>query len=715
MSNNPTQHPKAGSKRVRVEASADPVLSAANDLSGLGLQPSVATRRSPSSGPNPTRVQIGTFGSLLAKVVAASKESGKRVLGSVPVEGSASFQSLQLISTFLAQHRLAQQAQTHSSPTKIGESPYIAAASYYLPTLNSFAESQLDRQAAGLRTNANRETASGLTKLVESHAAALEAALMEHTARSLLSNTALCTLHKLLCPALPTAGTFRTTRARAGHTLFCPPEEISKETELFWSSLVQLQEAYLPSSSGMDFSSPSSARDNHTHISRLYYSIALAATTMYGINDIHPFSDGNGRTSRIYVNGLLKNLIQLPFTITIAATPQQRQEYIDGIRSGQRRLDEENSQHQQPSIGKAMEPLIHLVIERISHAVVQVQSLLLERARAAEDEEEARIARRVRERAAQGQCIICLDNSPNIATLCCGQAVHLNCIAEWLANGTTCVYCRTPLPRLKVNNQGQEQERNDDPRNLHDAFQAMQSAVQRAIAIQNNIDGIDEETEHDPGDYATTTSDDDDDDGEDYDQSDAESTTSAEAMHQPAAPPAPRPECLQCRNVAATDCDNGMCGRCCGMVGQGPCNRHGTQGYRADDTTEDDEDTEGVSQCIHCYDIAAAGCSNEMCRNCCLNTGDPCGRHRPDQHTTAAPSSPQQDTTDDEEDDDDDETQSPDDDEDTTTREVSIPPPRYCGMCPNRAALDCANGMCGRCCVLSGVGYRCDRHSGAAY
>ena len=62
---------------------------------------------------------------------------------------------------------------------------------------------------------------------------------------------------------------------------------------------------------------------------------------------------------------------------------------------------------------------------------------------------ELRILRQARERAAEGQCIICLENKPNIATLCCGQAVHIHCIAEWLANnGTSCVNCRAPLPSM---------------------------------------------------------------------------------------------------------------------------------------------------------------------------------------------------------------------------------------------------------------------------
>ena len=31
-------------------------------------------------------------------------------------------------------------------------------------------------------------------------------------------------------------------------------------------------------------------------------------------------------------------------------------------------------------------------------------------------------------------CMICHEQGPNIATLCCGAAVHLNCMAKWLAD-----------------------------------------------------------------------------------------------------------------------------------------------------------------------------------------------------------------------------------------------------------------------------------------
>eukprot|EP00984_Skeletonema_dohrnii_P037957 scaffold40645_cov172-Skeletonema_dohrnii-CCMP3373.AAC.1 len=77
-----------------------------------------------------------------------------------------------------------------------------------------------------------------------------------------------------------------------------------------------------------------------------------------------------------------------------------------------------------------------------------MNSLVELKAHSAAVEEEARVARRVREKLASGQCIICLDENPNISTLCCGQAIHHNCLTEWLSNQGTCIACRKAMPKI---------------------------------------------------------------------------------------------------------------------------------------------------------------------------------------------------------------------------------------------------------------------------
>lgn len=118
------------------------------------------------------------------------------------------------------------------------------------------------------------------------------------------------------------------------------------------------------------------------------------------------------------MNIILKKLLGLPFSIIITATQQQRQEYVNALKDCRTRLQNISTQQQQSSSGKSrpnqrarpnpiFESLIEVVIGRVLHAVVQVNSLIESKTQAATVDEEARIARRVRERAAQGQCIIC--------------------------------------------------------------------------------------------------------------------------------------------------------------------------------------------------------------------------------------------------------------------------------------------------------------------
>ena len=61
---------------------------------------------------------------------------------------------------------------------------------------------------------------------------------------------------------------------------------------------------------------------------------------------------------------------------------------------------------------------------------------------------ESRAATNFTETAAAGSCLICMDDDPNIATLCCGKAVHINRMATWLSNRLECPHCKTVLPSL---------------------------------------------------------------------------------------------------------------------------------------------------------------------------------------------------------------------------------------------------------------------------
>jgi len=604
------------------------------------------------NGSNSNRIQAGSIGSYLAERTRASDDiDDTDLIGHVPTatinnNNNKEALTLQSISSFLLRHRLAETetiaAYTASNSSTIDNNDTNAAttttAAYYLPTMMEFEKAQWERQAAGLRSNTNQESSAGLVTLVESHHIALQRACCLANLDTLLSKEMLCEIHEILCYPKPHAGKFRTTPVRAGTTFFCAPDQLETELTHFFQSVKGLQTKW------------SIHNNTNADTSRVYHAIALAALVLYGICDIHPFRDGNGRLARIYANAILKSQLQLPFTITLVATPQQRHEYVQGLRRGHMLLNvsqnsrphepptplpgnnNDNNDNQNTSEG-ALKPLIAMLLERIGCAMTQAQSLLDTKARFAQDENEARILRLARERTAnEGQCIICLENNPNIATLCCGQAVHLNCMAEWLANSgataSSCVNCRSPLPRMNRPAAAAATAGGGGvPAILDPAFLELYRNVMQRLTT----------TEADTT-YST-----------DFPGDDDATTTAADETEGP-------PQCPHCNNRAALDCGNAMCGRCCGQHGQAHCARHGhLHGTATEDTTTADTTTEA-----------------EYLAN-----------NNATEYTTT---------------------------EDTTTNNTAASPV-YCLHCGrNRAAMDCQNTMCGRCCVLSGNAH-CVRHN----
>jgi hypothetical protein len=90
-----------------------------------------------------------------------------------------------------------------------------------------------------------------------------------------------------------------------------------------------------------------------------------------------------------------------------------------------------SSLHQPPKVAFGIfEDLIHLLLDRIAHACNECQRTIAAKSQSAIASEEARIARVVRERAAAGQCVICLEENPDILTICCGQGTYIFCFAS---------------------------------------------------------------------------------------------------------------------------------------------------------------------------------------------------------------------------------------------------------------------------------------------
>jgi len=629
-----------------------------------------------SSSAKKKKIQVGNAGTFLLCLL----EKNENDIRAGPIDRSNvdSYDNLQIVSEFLKQHALAVAADStkiaasqKSATSNNNNAVPVTAASFYLPAVNEFKATQLDRQVAGLRTNTAKETTEGLTQVVNGHASALKLAMAHSTTnKSFLGNNGsennhsfglskdvLCSFHSMLCPSHAKSGRFRTTQAKAGNAYFCPAGNIDSEMDKLFTFMEIIWSKWLKRKNGHG--------NNCSSLDNTYYAVSLAAVLMYAINDIHPFADGNGRMSRICVNFVLQRLLGLPFTITLVATQVQRQEYIDGLKEGHstyQRLSANSSATTTPekySIVSVFTPLISMILDRMAHAIRQLQQLLVEKARAATAEEEARVARLARERAAAGQCVICLDEKPNIATLCCGQAVHLNCIAEWLANQTTCVSCRAPLPQLLR----PQAPARPDVNAINDTTQSEELNEWSAVLFTEE----------------TTTSE------------------TSETENNPTSP-------LEDASTATTE----------EIADNTDTTTEEAADYTGTTTTEETPSHPAILHCQRCNNQAATDCGNQMCGRCCLGSGSFCPRHAPAPPPDMSNYHDEDTTTPLQED----SATGEDDTENTsstttmtTTSNIVSSRTNNCNICNNQAAGDCDNGMCGRCCVLRGT-FHCFRHNG---
>lgn len=217
------------------------------------------------------------------------------------------------------------------------------------------------------------------------------------------------------------------------------------------------------------------------------HAVLFAGVAMFGIVDIHPFIDGNGRLSRIVANYALK---QLPFPINLFATPAQRNEYVVAIERT-RHLLSINCAYGDVSRDDLIQvlkttgvfgSLVQLLIDRVARAATAFTAIWEEKSGLAAEAAEAKAARRVRERASRGTCMICLDEKPNIATLCCGNAIHLNCCAEWLSGNNKCPICRHEMPSIsrrvvRALEEPEERWEEDDNADLSEFIEGRHPAV----------------------------------------------------------------------------------------------------------------------------------------------------------------------------------------------------------------------------------------------
>ena len=370
-----------------------------------------------------------------------------------------------------------------------------------------------------------------------------------------------------------------------------------------------------------------------------------------------PSEDGNGRMARICTNWILRRVLGLPFSVTLTATPQQRTDYVSSLKSGRHWISKVERNVAKPPSDTEFVPgifqrIIFMLLHRIADAVHGCEQLIAEKTRAATAIEEARIARTLRDRAAAQQCVICLEDHPNILTICCGHATHLNCLAEWLATADNCVACRKPLPGLKLTGSSSDQaDETDDDDDDEDGVPINTSTNPRNDVWNAVLTNMLWEA--------------------------AETSVHDDVCGQP-----------NCRNSANADCDNGMCRRCCILHGEFDCEIHDGDADEGEAGEHDDEmnqlnstDSNGDSITdLHGNVILerslqhALGATNTVTSTFTQNTES-------SQHQTQSTNLQQQ--------------------------QEDLP---LCRRCSSRAAVDCENQMCGRHCVLHGW-RSCARHN----
>ena len=443
----------------------------------------------------------------------------------------------------------------------------------FLTTLSQFQTAQQDRQEAALNcSNAGREIAAKSKAILDNHAQAMSD-MLEH-ANSGLTRALLQRWHSIICHDLDDqAGEIRTKPVRVGITKCTPCQKLNGALEDFMEGITQFHK--------------------NTNF------VVFAAAVLFGILDIHPFSDGNGRLARLCCNWALAKA-GVPFVVCLFATPAQRKEYSRAIEQTRCNLSltkrgtgvTNESLHQAFQSAGYLAPLVQLLVDRLTKTIAEFEKICEESSAKASEEEEFKAAKRFRERQAQGSCLICFDEKPNIATLCCGKAVHMNCMAQWLSSKNSCPQCRAELPELP---QSQQHAALD----ISEAENARQAILSLQEHLQNIVEdiGADQFDWEDGEDFTTAMDEDDNDDENEADNdteddtddnvvgeqvnnndtteadSDGDGSTTFNDNNENYHPPI----CQfgNCRNRPAIDCFNDGCGRCCVLYGTLSCQRHG--------------------------------------------------------------------------------------------------------------------------------------------
>jgi fido (protein-threonine AMPylation protein) len=236
------------------------------------------------------------------------------------------------------------------------------------------------------------------------------------------------------------SGKLRSVGVRCGAVHFMPPAQVPAAISSFVFRLNQL----VLSALGGPSSPPFSRTPAQSALS-LQAVLEAAGYALSELVRVHPYTDGNGRMSRLVSDTIL----------SLAGLPWQESCFAGGVVSGQ----EDGGSFEERKRGRAdyvrlvrtsharghTGSLAGLLLTRVLRSLRGVQQL--EESLIAQEKQESHV-RAYREAKKEERCGICFEglDRNTVSTSCCGAVFDMTCLARWLKQNPSCPHCRAELP-----------------------------------------------------------------------------------------------------------------------------------------------------------------------------------------------------------------------------------------------------------------------------